>query len=87
VASLRNAQVSDPLLRHLIGSHHGRGRPWLPAAPDPNLYASIDGDEWPLQFARLQAQHGLWGLAFLEALVRLADWQQSAQEQGDQWSD
>lgn len=38
---------------------------------------------WGRQFAELQARYGPWGLAFLEALVRIADWQVSEEEQRD----
>ncbi len=31
----------------------------------------------------LNSKHGAWGLAYLEALVRLSDWLQSQREQGD----
>lgn len=72
----------DPLVRHLIGSHHGHGRPGFPVAPDPGLWRQLGG--WTTQFRALQQQHGWWGLAYLEALVRLADWQVSEEEQGDE---
>jgi CRISPR-associated endonuclease/helicase Cas3 len=38
---------------------------------------------WAKQFDTLQAEYGWWGLAYLEALVRLADWQISDEEQRD----
>ena len=69
----------DPLVRHLVGSHHGHGRALFPSAPDPELWRSLS--DWPLQFAALQAQFGHWGLAYLETLVRLADWSVSDEEQ------
>jgi CRISPR-associated endonuclease/helicase Cas3 len=69
----------DPLVRHLVGSHHGHGRPLFPAAPDIELWRKLSG--WAEQFANLQAEYGWWGLAYLEALVRLADWQVSEEEQ------
>lgn len=70
---------SDPLVRHLVGTHHGNGRPLLPAAPDPALWRQLS--DWPEQFADLQQQFGPWGLAYLETLVRLADWTVSEEEQ------
>lgn len=71
---------SDSLVRHLVGSHHGHGRPLFPATDLP-LWQALAG--WGRQFEELQARFGPWGLAYLEALVRLADWQVSEQEQRD----
>ncbi|NKN34397.1 type I-G CRISPR-associated helicase/endonuclease Cas3g [Marichromatium bheemlicum] len=69
----------EPLLRHLVGTHHGLGRPLLPCAPDPALWRRLD--DWPEVFAALQRRFGPWGLAYLEALLRLADWSVSEEEQ------
>lgn len=69
----------DPLVRHLIGSHHGHGRPLLPASPDIALWRDLE--DWAESWADLQHTYGPWGLAYLEALVRLADWSISAEEQ------
>mgnify|MGYP001809834912 CR=1 FL=1 len=69
----------DPLVRHLVGSHHGHGRPLLPATPDPLLWQQL-GD-WTETCSQLQRVYGHWGLAYLEALVRLADWTVSEEEQ------
>jgi len=69
----------DPLVRHLVGSHHGHGRPLLPAAPDIGLWRQLDG--WAESSTRLQRAYGPWGLAYLEALIRIADWAVSAEEQ------
>ncbi|WP_103063925.1 type I-U CRISPR-associated helicase/endonuclease Cas3 [Actinomyces qiguomingii] len=76
------------LLQHLVASHHGRARPFLPAVDDQGdgvLRAAI-GDinaEVPLpvelhltdadRFARLNDRYGRWGLALLESVVRSAD--------------
>jgi CRISPR-associated endonuclease/helicase Cas3 len=67
------------LALHLIAAHHGRGRPHFPPdeAFDPErpladaekLAAAV-----PRRFARLQRQYGRWGLAYLESLLRAADW-------------
>lgn len=69
----------NPLVRHLVGSHHGHGRPLLPAAPDIRLWRQLEA--WAESWTSLQRAYGPWGLAYLEALVRLADWAVSAEEQ------
>lgn len=69
------------LERYLIGVHHGHGHPWLPKAPDPERWAQAGGADWPGLAARLAGEYGAWGLAYLELLVRLADWRVSAEEQ------
>jgi CRISPR-associated endonuclease/helicase Cas3 len=88
------------LAEHLIGTHHGRGRPFVPviaetdgAEPvcfswsDRQLEASPNHRLWHLEagwadrFWELVARHGLWGLAYLEAVLRLADGARSAEEE------
>ena len=81
LASLAQRPDLAPLVRYLVGSHHGRGRPWLPVSPDPPLWHKATGAEWPALVAVLRDEYGAWGLAYLEALVRLADWARSAEEQ------
>lgn len=76
------------LLLHLIASHHGHARPFLPLVADPRpheIEATIDGASvrtpsslmvdlnHPERFARLNARYGRWGLALLESVVRCAD--------------
>jgi CRISPR-associated endonuclease/helicase Cas3 len=70
------------LVLWLIGVHHGYGRPLFPhtdpAEPpdDPgpqSLAFSFDGWDWPQIFERLENRYGVWELARLEAIVRLAD--------------
>ena len=65
--------------RHLIAAHHGRGRPHFPPdeAFDPN--ASLESGQAAAaeaiqRFARLQRIYGRWGLAWLESLLRAADY-------------
>ena len=74
------------LVLHLIAAHHGRGRPHFPAdadeAYDPNPPPGADpstvASEVPRRFARLQRRYGRWGLAYLESLLRAADYAASA---------
>jgi CRISPR-associated endonuclease/helicase Cas3 len=73
---------TDPLVRHLVGTHHGHGRPTFPVASDLWLWRQLGG--WATQFHDLQRRYGWWGLAYLESLVRLADWQISEEEQQDE---
>jgi len=73
----------DPLVRYLVGSHHGRGRPWMPATPDPKLWHKANGGDWPTLAAQMQERFGFWGLCYLEAILRLADWARSVDEQAD----
>ncbi len=67
------------LLLHLIAAHHGRGRPHFPIDesfdPDAN-YADAQrlAAKVPRRFARLQRRFGRWGLAYLESLLRAADY-------------
>lgn len=67
---------------HLIAAHHGRARPHFPGAEIFD-YAGNDGvadraAEVPRRFARLQKRFGRWGLAWLESLLRAADYAASA---------
>lgn len=84
------------LARHLIGSHHGWGRPWFPMAEDSEpvevewrgarassahgLHRLASG--WIDQFEELNRRYGPWGLAFLEMVVRRADWKGSSRGAG-----
>jgi CRISPR-associated endonuclease/helicase Cas3 len=91
----RFSEADDPeLVLWLIGTHHGRGRPFFPHADDQNptlpdimsipsqlsdrsgpqsLAFDYEGYDWSSLFVRLKAKYGVWGLAWLETLVRLAD--------------
>lgn len=71
------------LVLHLIAAHHGRARPHFPVdeASDPERNgqdAALLVSETPRRFARLQRKYGRWGLAYLESLVRAADYAVSA---------
>ena len=67
---------SRDLILHLISAHHGHSRPLISTegcedAP-PSVLEAAAG-EAALRFARLQRQYGIWGLAWLEAILRAAD--------------
>jgi CRISPR-associated endonuclease/helicase Cas3 len=67
------------LVLHLIAAHHGRGRPHFPMeeAFDPEAKGkdvNAVAPEVPRRFARLQRKYGRWGLAYLESLLRAADY-------------
>jgi CRISPR-associated endonuclease/helicase Cas3 len=66
----------DPLVRHLIATHHGYGRPHFPdrALDRENLLESRrQRDLLVREFVSLQREFGWWGLAYLEAMVKAAD--------------
>jgi CRISPR-associated endonuclease/helicase Cas3 len=87
------------LVDYLVGTHHGRGRPFVPVIEDSTpesvtltwqghlLSAGSEHALWRLdsgwadQFWELVRSYGYWGLAYLEALLRLADSARSAEEQ------
>lgn len=74
------------LVLHLIAAHHGRARPHFPPdeAFDPEPKGKTHDEilafaaTVPQRFARLQRKYGRWGLAYLESLLRAADWAASA---------
>ncbi len=75
------------LVLHLIAAHHGCARPHF--TPDQCLDDNHCGETTSQQsvevlrrFARLQRKYGRWGLAYLESLVRAADWEASAKADG-----
>jgi CRISPR-associated endonuclease/helicase Cas3 len=90
------AGVDFDLLLHLIESHHGRCRPFAPVVEDSEPVqvdyngrrSSSDhgleqaGSGISERFWRLTCRYGWYGLAYLEALLRLADHRQSEVEQG-----
>lgn len=79
------AEEKDIVL-HLVAAHHGRARPHFPLSPvdetfDPEADYSDTrriATEVPQRFARLQRRFGRWGLAYLESLLRAADYAASA---------
>ena len=78
--NLKDKPELQDLILHLIAVHHGYGRPHFPEdrAFDPEPPKGVNADEIaaevPLRFARLQRKYGRWGLAYLESLLRAADW-------------
>ena len=84
----------DRLAIHLIATHHGYARPLPKGAPDVDLTFKLsDGTPanthhgldrlrsgWAWDFFCLQDMYTPWGLAYLEALLRLADQAASAEE-------
>ena len=98
---LSDANDKD-LVLHLVGTHHGWGRPLPPIAEDPeprmlsytfddrfmqvnsDLAASSLALDMADRFWILVARYGYYGLAWLEAILRLADHQQSAEEGAQQ---
>jgi CRISPR-associated endonuclease/helicase Cas3 len=77
-----SSEMQDVVL-HLIAVHHGYGRPHFPRdrAFDPEPKGQ-QVDEIAVavmqRFARLQRRYGRWGLAYLESLLRAADYAASA---------
>lgn len=77
------------LVAHLAAAHHGHGRPLFPPVLDDrpvDVVVDVDGvlietcsegshPGWsqPERFRRMCDRYGPWGLAWLEAIVRLAD--------------
>jgi CRISPR-associated endonuclease/helicase Cas3 len=63
------------LVRWLVATHHGYGRPFWPTAEHGIGLAEM--------MDRLLAEHGFWGLALYEAVLRCADRQVSRKEMED----
>jgi len=73
------------LVLYLIGTHHGYGRPFVPVWSDEEnpaaaKMARIDSG-WTERFWAMNRKYGWWGVAYLEAMVRKADWLVSAEEE------
>ena len=80
---LELSQDMKEVVLHLVAAHHGRGRPHFPAeeAYDPEATDEKNSSvaaQVPQRFARLQRKYGRWGLAYLESLLRAADYAASA---------
>jgi CRISPR-associated endonuclease/helicase Cas3 len=75
LVSVLNGELSD-LEMWLIASHHGRCRTvFEKKAHDPDRLGESDelNEKLPFILHGLQAANGLWGLSYLEAVVRAAD--------------
>jgi CRISPR-associated endonuclease/helicase Cas3 len=71
-------------VQHLLATHHGQGRPHFTAEqiidPDHRIVECEPiAIEVPRRFARLQRKFGRWGLAYIESLLRAADYAASAE--------
>lgn len=78
-------EADRDLVARLAGTSHGRGRPFFPhgldgllgGRPDPtagavrSLFAT--GGEWSGLLTRTEREWGIWGCAYLEAVLRGAD--------------
>lgn len=70
------------LVLHLVASHHGWARPCFKPEAKDNKAMGLDGDDQILtrvaeRYANLQKRFGAFGLAWLEGLLRGADWSAS----------
>jgi CRISPR-associated endonuclease/helicase Cas3 len=87
--------VDFELLLHLVESHHGRCRPFAPVVEDAEP-VEVGCGSWRARsdhglervgsgvserFWRLTSRYGWYGLAYLEAVLRLADQRESEAEQ------
>lgn len=75
----RLASDMRELALHIVATHHGRGRPHFPEdeAFDPlrtDASSLVLAQAVPQRFARLQSKYGRWRLAFLESILRAADY-------------
>jgi CRISPR-associated endonuclease/helicase Cas3 len=84
-------ELDRDLIARLIGTTHGHGRPWFPHtasdlltpcdSTDTQEIAALLFDEggWDELIEDTQLRYGVWGCAYLEALLRAADGQISAE--------
>lgn len=70
---IRLGDQLSPLARHLVAAHHGWARPGFSDKAREKPAAAPEADRIATAFTQLNAQYGLWGLAYLEALVKSAD--------------
>ncbi len=79
----RLSEEMKDLVLHLVAAHHGRARPHFPEPETSDVQHSAQQSaalaaETPRRFARLQRKFGRWHLAWLESLLRAADYAASA---------
>lgn len=97
--SLPKCDIDRDLVLHLIASHHGYCRPFVPMFDDSaniksNFQVNGKKVEWTGatkleiidsgvadRYWRLTREYGWWGLAWLESILRLADWRRSEWEE------
>ena len=75
-------EIEREIALHLVATHHGRARPYFPVEEScdysGNSAAPLVATDTPRRFAHLQKRFGRWGLAWLESLLRAADYAASA---------
>ncbi len=73
--SLQICKDFDELAKHLVASHHAGARPtWCGSRDLAPVQRDCDSVvDQANRFAKLQAEFGWWGLAYIEAILRAAD--------------
>lgn len=87
LGSLLRLEAMEDLGRHLIATHHGRGRGFFePKAFEPGeeKRSREEAEAQTRRFQQLQREYGYYELAYLETLLRAADWLISNSEAGEQ---
>ena len=87
ILSVIDNPTKDPLVSHIIGTHHGNGRPCFSADRLPPRHSAkefaIADEGWMENFAAVNARHGPWAIAWLESILKAADAiASSGQEEG-----
>lgn len=79
--TIEQRQDARELALHVIASHHGYARPHFTHPLDED-FTTPQCEQLHIEvvqrYARLQRKYGRWGLAYLESLLRAADWAASA---------